>query len=200
MHKKDKRSTEAVSLLDAKSLRQTEHKLVELKARVSHLDKIREKLSNLGARYVGTYQQIDRYYEVPKGRLKLREAKGDNEAKLIYYERENVAGSKSSDVYILTIENPEFFSNLLEKTLKLKIVVDKVREIYRHEGTQIHLDTVEKLGTFVEFERETRADRAVSRRDLQILEELKRELGISPENLEGLSYSDILLQNLHPSP
>ena len=126
--------------------------------------------------------------------------KGDNEAELIYYERENVAGPKRSDIYILKIEKPGFFKALLKKTFKTKIVVDKIREIYQHRRTQIHLDTDKKLGTFVEFERETSADRDITWKDLQILEKLKEKLEISPENLERLSYSDIILQTLQPSP
>ena len=176
-----------------KLLRETEHKLVELKARVDDLNVIRKKLINLGTQHMGTYQQIDLYFEVPKGRLKLREMKGDNEAELIYYEREDVARPKRSDIYILKIGKPKFFKALLKKALKTKIVVDKVREIYQHEGTQIHLDTVKKLGTFIEFEREKSADRDITRKDLQVVEELKEKLGICPENLERLSYSDIIL-------
>ena len=51
------------------------HKMVELKARVDDHDFLRKKLSTLGAIYVGTFQQTDLYFEVPEGRLKLREVK-----------------------------------------------------------------------------------------------------------------------------
>lgn len=182
-------------------LHETEHRLVELKAQVDDLDIIRKRLSTIGAQYTGTYRQIDSYFEVPRGRLKLREVKEDNESKLIYYERKNVAGPKGSSVYILQIKNPEFLKALLERTLKTGITVRKVREIYHHEGTRIHLDTVENLGTYVEFERETSADRgSITSEDLQILKELKEKLGISRENLEKLSYSDLLLQTPYFNP
>lgn len=186
--------------LGIRLLRETEHELVELKARIGDLRIIRKKLTKLGAQHIGTYQQTDLYFEVPKGRLKLREAKGDDEAELIYYERENVAGPKRSDVYILKIKKPCFFTDLLKKALKTRIVVDKVREIYRLEGTQIHLDSVRKLGAFVEFERETLASGDTTRKDLRVLEELREKLGISPENLESLSYSDIILQHRYSTP
>lgn len=115
-------------------------------------------------------------------------------AKLIYYERERIAGPKRSDVYIVKIEKAERLKVLLKKILQTRVVVDKVREIYQLEGTQIHLDSVKKLGAFVEFERETSADRKKSLSDLKILEELKGKLGISSDNLEKSSYSDIILQ------
>ena len=186
--------------LGIKLLHDKEHTLVELKARVDNLNIIRKKLTNLGAQYIQTCRQIDLYFEVPKGWLKLREVEGESVTKLIYYEREKVAGPKRSDVYIVKVEKAEFLKVLLKKILQTRIVVDKVREIYQLEGTQIHLDAVKKLGTFVEFERETSADRDVSLRDLKILEELKGKLGISSDNLERASYSDIILQIQHLNP
>lgn len=183
------------TILSIELLQETEHRLVELKARVDDLNIIRKKLFALGAQYTGTYQQIDYYFEVARGRLKLREVKEDSESKLIYYERANVAGPKGSSVYILRIRNTEFFKALLKTTLKTWITVHKVREIHQHKGTRIHLDTVKKLGTYIEFEREFYIDRgSIPREDLQILEELAEKIGISPENLEPLSYSDLLLQ------
>jgi adenylate cyclase class 2 len=186
--------------LGIKLLHDKEHTLVELKARVDNLNIIRKKLTNLGAQYIQTCRQIDLYFEVPKGWLKLREVEGESVAKLIYYEREKFVGPKRSDVYIVKVEKTEFLKVLLKKILKTRIVIDKVREIYQLEGTQIHLDSVKKLGTFVEFERETSADRDVSLRDLKILEELKGKLGISSDNLERASYSDIILQTQHLNP
>lgn len=177
-----------------KLLHDKEHALVELKARVDNLSIIRKKLTNLGAQYVQTCRQIDLYFEVPKGWLKLREVEGESVANLIYYERERIAGPKRSDVYIVKIEKAERLKVLLKKILQTRVVVDKVREIYQLEGTQIHLDSVKKLGTFIEFERGTSADRDKSLSDLKVLEELKVKLGISSNNLEKSSYSDIILQ------
>ena len=186
--------------LGIRLLHDKEHMLVELKARVDNLHTIRKKLTGLGAQYVQTCRQIDLYFEVPKGWLKLREVEGESVAKLIYYEREKIAGPKRSAVYIVKIEKAEFLKVLLKKILQTEIVVDKVREIYQLEGTQIHLDSVKELGTFVEFERETSADRDVSLRDLKVLEKLKGKLGISSDNLERASYSDIILQTQYFNP
>ena len=49
------------------------HVNVEIKARCSDLDRVRDRLIALGARVVGTDHQIDTYFQVPRGRLKLRE-------------------------------------------------------------------------------------------------------------------------------
>jgi len=169
-----------------------EHKMVELKAKVGDLDVVRRKLTSLGAQSTGKFRQTDIYFDVPEERLKLRVVEGSDKAELIYYERENIAGPKKSNVFILRIREPEDFKNLLERLLKTSAIVEKVREIYQYQGTQIHLDKVEKLGNFVELERKTPDETQAIKRNQQILEKLMEKLGINPENLENLSYSDLI--------
>lgn len=166
--------------------------MVELKARVDDHDFLRKKLSALRAKYAGTFQQTDIYFKVPEGRLKLREVKDDSTAELIYYERENIAGPKRDDAFILRVQEPEELKKILKKILTLLIVIEKVREIYRYRGTQIHLDTVKKLGKFIEFERQTSDDPKRIEKDRLILEKLMEKLKIDPSNLESLSYSDLI--------
>ena len=167
------------------------HKMVELKARVDDHDFLRKKLSALGAEYTGTFQQSDLYFRVPEGRLKLRTVKDNNKAELIYYERESIAGPKSDDAFILRVQEPEDLKKVLKKILAPLIVIEKVREIYQYQGTQIHLDTVKQLGKFIEFERQTSDDLKSIEKDRRILERLMEKLEIDPGNLEKLSYSDI---------
>ncbi len=170
----------------------TKHKMVELKARVDDHNVLRTKLSALGAEYAGTFQQKDQYFVVPEGRLKLRTVTEDNIAELIYYERENIAGPKSDDAYILRVQESEDLKNILKKILKPFIVIEKNREIYQYQGTQIHLDRVKKLGKFIEFERQTADDPKSVEKDQRVLEKLMETLEIPPSNLESLSYSDLL--------
>ncbi|MGQ9461310.1 MAG: class IV adenylate cyclase [Candidatus Bathyarchaeaceae archaeon] len=169
-----------------------EHELVELKAKVEDLDVVREKLTRLGAQYIGTFQQIDVYFDVPEGRLKLREVEGNDQAELIYYQRENIAEPKRSNVFILKVQEPAILKTLLGRLLKTRTTVEKVREIYRYQGTQIHLDMVKNLGTFLEFEREISADAQVIRKNRQVLRKLMEKLSIGSESLEELSYSDLI--------
>jgi len=44
----------------------------EFKARLKDEPRVREALKKLGARFVGTDYQIDTYFRVPSGRLKVR--------------------------------------------------------------------------------------------------------------------------------
>lgn len=168
------------------------HKMVELKARVSDHKLLRKKLAALGAEHVGTFHQSDLYFKVPEGRLKLREVKDTSTAELIYYERENIAGPKNDDAFILRVQEPGDLKKILKKTLTPIIVVDKVRDIYRHDGIQIHLDTVEKLGKFIEFEKQTENNPDTIEKDRVTLQKLIEKLEVDPSNLESLSYSDLI--------
>jgi adenylate cyclase class 2 len=168
------------------------HKMIELKARVDDHEFLRKKLSALGAEHVGTFQQTDVYFKVPEGRLKLREVKDNSTAELIYYERENIAGPKRDDAFILRVQEPEDLKKILKKILTPLTMIEKVREIYRYHGTQIHLDTVKKLGKFIEFERQTSEDPKIVKKNRLILEKLMEKLEIEQSNLENLSYSDLV--------
>ncbi len=168
------------------------HNMVELKAKVEDLDALRNKLFQRGAAQVGVFRQIDTYYKVPEGRLKLREVEGKTEAELIYYERENIAGPKRSTVYLLTIPKPQILKHILERIMEKRVVVDKKREIYRYEGVQIHLDVVKGLGSFIEFESVTSQEPAQQKEDMLMLERLGEKLGVTFQRLESLSYSDLI--------
>ena len=174
-----------------KTQRSFRHKMVELKARVDDHNFIRKKLSALGAEYAGTFQQTDLYFVVPEGRLKLREVKGNGTAELIYYERENITGPKQDDAFLLRVQESEDLKSILKTILKPLVVIQKIREIYQYQGTQIHLDTVKTLGKFVEFERQTGDDSSVIEKDQLVLEKLMEKLAIDSSNLETLSYSDL---------
>jgi adenylate cyclase, class 2 len=167
------------------------HKMVELKARVNELDELRKKLADFGSKFVGIFHQKDTYFEVPEGRLKLREVEGTSDAELIFYERENIAGPKQDDAFLLRVQDANDFKTVLKRILKQSIIIEKKREIYMHQGTQIHLDTVKGLGKFVEFERLTSNEREIVKKDQQVLEELRQQLKISSNSLETLSYSDL---------
>lgn len=166
-------------------------KLLELKARVTSLDGMRKSVSALRAVYIGTYRQTDTYFNSPKGRLKLREENNsEGKAKLIYYMREDLAGPKKDEVILIDVQEPESFKTLLEQLLGQSVIVDKEREIYNYQGTQIHLDTVKKLGTFIEFERLI----TDYEKDHTALEELMARLNIKEKDLIQASYSDLLQQ------
>ncbi len=72
---------------------------IELKARTMRADRIRGYLLQHGADFKGIDQQTDTYFNVPRGRLKLRE--GNIENTLIYYERPDQSAPKQSDCTLI---------------------------------------------------------------------------------------------------
>ena len=164
--------------------------LIEIKARVGSLGPIREKILSWGNVLQGTYLQTDTYFNTASDRLKMREVEGEPTAMLIYYDREDIPDPKQSDILIVETGEPETLKAILGRSIGVKVTVEKTREIYQHQGTQVHLDEVEDLGTFIEFERPV-TDLPEDRR---VLEALMEELNIEAGDLVTVSYSDLKLE------
>ncbi|MBS1262515.1 MAG: hypothetical protein MAG453_01868 [Calditrichaeota bacterium] len=164
---------------------------VEIKARCEDHDRVRSELAKLRARKVGRDHQIDTCFNVPRGRLKLRE--GNIEKALIYYRRADTAGPKRSDVILHDVDIPETLKSILTQSLGVLAVVDKRREIYFVENVKVHLDVVEQLGRFVEIEA-IDASGSIGEAALRgQCESLMERLGIRDGDLLECSYSDLLL-------
>ena len=168
------------------------HLNVEIKARCLRQDEIRRLLVERNANYRGEDHQIDTYFGVQRGRLKLRE--GNIEKNLIFYEREDYAGAKQSKVVLYPYDGNPALKELLTKAHGVKVVVDKKREIYFIENVKFHLDDVVGLGKFVEIEaidREGTIGKA--RLDEQCAHYMKL-FNITENDLLSCSYSDLLLE------
>jgi predicted adenylyl cyclase CyaB len=164
----------------------------EFKARVEDLEKYENKLLSLNPVYIGLDHQIDTYFHVQKGRLKLRE--GNIENSLINYDRENIAGSKLSDIILYKHEPNAALKNILVHQLGVKAIVDKKRKIYFIDNVKFHFDVVENLGTFIEVE-------AIDEKDEMSMEALKEQcqfylhfFELSHTQLIDQSYSDLMLE------
>ncbi len=168
--------------------------LVELKAKIEDIEKMRKELLSLGAHYVGKYHQKDTYFETPRGRLKIRETKEKETIDIVFYERQDIPDIKESKILLVQAKPSEIAKELLAKLFTVKIVVDKIREIYKLNKTQVHLDIVTKLGTFIEFEHPTNDKIIEIKKSKIMLEEYCNKLGIKREQLEALSYSDLLYE------
>src|SRR3989304_7677704 len=104
------------------------HVNIEIKAKSNNQDAIREILKSKNADFKGIDHQIDTYFKVANGRLKLRE--GNIENHLIYYERTNKRGPKQSQILLYKSEPNSSLKEILTKSLGVLAVVDKTREIY----------------------------------------------------------------------
>lgn len=168
------------------------HLNFEFKAKADNLALLQEKLNTLKPRFAGEDLQTDTYFNVPNGRLKLRE--GNIENSLIQYQRSNTAGAKSSHVILYAHQQDKNLKAALQTALGVKVVVVKKRNIYFVENVKIHFDVVEGLGTFVEVE-------AIDKNGTIGIENLKEQcafyislFAIQPGDFVAQSYSDLLIE------
>jgi len=123
---------------------------VEIKARVDDLDAARATAAGLGARHVWTDEQVDRYYELDGGRrVKLRTTAAG--AELIRYDRPETSGVRTSEYDVSPVRDEAAGACIVPKTRPLAIV-RKRRELWLLDNLRVHLDDVDGLGTFLEFE------------------------------------------------
>ena len=125
--------------------------LIEIKARCNDPLSIEEILKGQNAEFRGVDHQIDTYFRVATGRLKLRE--GNIENTLIHYNRPNQSGPKQSDVTLFkTPTEAASLKKILTDSMGILTIVDKKRSIYFIENVKFHIDEVKTLGHFVEIE------------------------------------------------
>ena len=163
---------------------------IEIKAKIYNPEKARNYLRNEHAEFIGIDHQIDTYFVVKKGKLKLRE--GNIENALIYYIREAVATPKKSEIMLYKLHKGGTLKDILLKILDVDIVVDKKREIYFIDNVKFLIDEVKGLGNFIEIEaideNETIGDEILRRQ----CERYVDALGVSPSDILKNSYSDML--------
>lgn len=167
---------------------------VEIKATCLDIKSIEKLLNDRQADYKGEDHQIDTYFNVEKGRLKLRE--GNIENALIHYNRSNERKPKMSSVtYYQPNESADLKATLIA-ALGVKVVVDKRRKIFFIDHVKFHVDQVEGLGTFVEIEAIDQDGTIGQERLRTQCYHYMEVLGIQESDLLAISYSDLLLEQL----
>jgi len=169
------------------------HLNIEIKARTTKYkqDKIRKILLQSFAKFIGVDNQIDSYFKIEEGRLKIR--KGNIENYLIWYNREDKEDSKQSNVELYPLLKHSYLEKIIRKTYDTLVIVDKKREIYFIDNVKFHIDYVKDLGTFIEIE-------AISENETIPIEKIKEQceyykhlFNIKDKDLIKNSYSDMLL-------
>jgi len=171
------------------------HQNFEIKAKSSEeqQEKIRRILRENNAIFIGVDQQIDTYFKIEEGRLKIR--KGDIENYLIYYKRKDKKETKLSEVELYPLLKHSYLEKIIKNSHEVLVEVDKQREIYFIDNVKFHIDIVRFLGRFIEIE-------AISKENSIPLENLKEQCDYYQKlfNIKSLdliknSYSDLLLKN-----
>lgn len=163
---------------------------IELKSRLLDLAAARQVARGLEAVETGTLRQTDTYFLCVHGRLKLRETDG-HAPQLVWYRRPDQPRPKGSDYHLVAVADPAALKAALCGALGLRGVVQKTRELFLLDNVRIHLDQVDGLGAFLEFEAvlDETHDEAHGH---QQLDRLSHAFGLRPHDLLAQSYSDLL--------
>ncbi len=122
---------------------------IEFKAELRDMFAARVQCELLKARHVGRLRQADTYFRMPDGRLKKRQTIGER-TQWIFYHRAERTRPKLSNYTILSDEQARIRWGT--HSLKKWLCVTKVRDLWLLDNVRIHLDVVDDLGEFLEFE------------------------------------------------
>lgn len=162
---------------------------LEFKARLDDPKALQAKARAIGFDLWGDLRQTDTYFDVTRGRLKLRETAGFP-AELVFYLRDEGGDLRPSDYETSPIPNGEALRSMLTTALGVRAVVRKRRTLLLLDTTRMHLDNVDSLGWFLEFEVPVRdGDEAAA---AERLEMLLRELSFTWEDCIRSSYADLI--------
>ena len=163
---------------------------IEIKAKCSNHNELRRILKHLKAEFKGIDHQIDTYFKVRNGRLKIRE--GDIEQSLIYYQRQDISEPKSSEVLLYKTPSDSILKEILIRSQGVLAIVDKIREIYFIKNVKFHLDNVNYLGTFIEIEAIDNKGKIGKEKLQKQCEYYLKKFNIKDSQLVATSYSDML--------
>ena len=168
-------------------------KNLEIKYRIDDPDGIRDKLSGIpGVEFQYSHYQKDIYFNTKEVRVKIR-LEDEKSPCLIQYYRENTDTLRESDFEITPLSDYQILLNELAQRVGILMEVEKQRELYLYKNVRIHLDNVESLGWFLEFEamvsNENNLERCHSH-VADIMEEIQPYL-IEPQSL---GYLELMLR------
>jgi adenylate cyclase class IV len=165
---------------------------IELKAHDPDPEGSLNVCREFGAEDHGEISQTDTYFEVARGGLKLRE-EDPGRPHLIQFERATEPRQRESQYRIIDVDNGAVLRAALTVAIGVRGVVTKRRHLLLWRDVRIHLDTVERLGHFIELEAVAPADSDLTR-EHQLIAELRDALAITDERLVGLGYAEQLLE------
>ncbi len=161
---------------------------IEIKAHLRNWEAAVDTCLSLNTALKGEIHQVDTYFNAPQGRLKMRES-NPGVTELIFYHRPDVVEPKASDYLLQEVSTN--LKPLLVEALGVNAVVDKIRRLYLWHNVRIHLDRVQKLGTFIEFEAVVSEiyDEEISRENISTL---LRAFQLHTSDLLAASYQDLI--------
>jgi len=162
---------------------------IEIKAHIDRVETLLPRARSLADGEPVVIDQDDTFFNVPHGRLKLRQF-ADGSAELIHYQRPDTGETRASDYVRVPVPDPAALREALARACGVRGRVRKRRWLLLAGQTRIHIDRVEMLGDFMELEvvlREGQSDAAGER----IAEALMQQLGLAYAPRLAGAYLDL---------
>jgi len=159
---------------------------LELKIKLENFIVVKQRLTNLKAKFIQELNQKDIYFKVSGFNLKLRIENGHQS--LIKYLRNEDGSDRWSDYEIVKTSEGDL-EKLLSSVLEIETVVEKKRLLYMFDNTRIHLDEVKYLGNFLELETLVLKDKKEAKKNF---EELIMLLDLKIEKQFRKSYKELM--------
>jgi len=167
---------------------------IEIKAYANSFQQQVATGAELSDQPLATLFQEDTFFNVPSGRLKLREFP-DSAAMLIFYNRIDSQGPKLSDYHITETDDSCGLKSVLTKAYGIRAVVKKQRSLYMSGRTRLHFDQVENLGKFIELEVVLSNEDSIEGGEAEA-HSLMSKLNIQTSDLIDVAYVDLLEQGV----
>lgn len=169
---------------------------IEIKARVTDLTDLSARVAALATDGPFEIAQDDTFFACPNGRLKLRQF-DPSRGELIFYQRPDQAGPKTSFYRITTTTEPGTLREVLTLAHGQTGRVVKQRTLYLVGRTRVHLDRVEGLGEFMELEVVLSEDEPTEAGQ-QEARELMQQLAVDASHLIEGAYVDMVQSVIRP--
>ncbi|MBW6510413.1 MAG: class IV adenylate cyclase [Desulfuromonadales bacterium] len=166
---------------------------VEIKARVEKVDLLIDKISAIADKGPIELSQDDVFFNCTEGRFKLR-ILSENRGELIFYRRADQRGPSESNYFISPTDSPETLYKVLSEACGCVDRVRKKRILYHVGRSRIHLDQVEKLGSFLEIETVLSEGEAAAT-GIREMHHLLDVLGIQAADLISGAYIDLIARS-----
>ena len=163
---------------------------VEIKARIESVSGLIPRVAAIADNGPIEIIQDDTFFKCEIGRLKLRTI-SKQEGELIFYRRANEKGPKESFYLCSRTSTPDILRESLSQAYGKVGRVQKRRLVFYIGRTRVHLDAVEHLGHFLEFEVVLRDDEAATA-GMKEAEILLERLGIESSQLIEHAYVDLM--------
>ncbi len=112
---------------------------IEIKASLDNISSCIDTAKSLSGSDPEVIKQEDYFFSCENGRLKLR-IFSSGKGELIFYNRKNDSGPKTSEYFISETNEPNRLLHVLEKSYGIRGVVKKIRQLFLIGNTRVHID------------------------------------------------------------